>query len=110
MYCSNCGKEIDDNAVVCVHCGVATNNKASVDPNAKSKIAAGLLGILLGEFGIHNFYLGYYGKGIAQLLLTIIGWIVIVGPFIAWIWGLIEGIQILTGTIDRDADGKLLKD
>ena len=23
MYCRNCGKEIDDNASVCVHCGVA---------------------------------------------------------------------------------------
>lgn len=24
MYCTNCGKEIDDKAVVCVHCGVPT--------------------------------------------------------------------------------------
>lgn len=24
MYCQNCGKEIDDKAVVCVHCGVET--------------------------------------------------------------------------------------
>jgi hypothetical protein len=24
MYCKNCGKQIDDNAVVCVHCGTAT--------------------------------------------------------------------------------------
>ena len=24
MYCKNCGKEIDDKAVICVHCGVAT--------------------------------------------------------------------------------------
>lgn len=22
MYCKNCGKEIDDNAVICPHCGV----------------------------------------------------------------------------------------
>lgn len=21
MYCKNCGQQIDDNAVVCVHCG-----------------------------------------------------------------------------------------
>ena len=21
MFCQNCGKEIDDNAVICVHCG-----------------------------------------------------------------------------------------
>lgn len=26
MYCSNCGKEIDDKAVVCVHCGCETKN------------------------------------------------------------------------------------
>ena len=25
----------------------------------KSKMAAGLLGIFLGTFGVHNFYLGY---------------------------------------------------
>lgn len=24
MYCTNCGKEIDDKAVICVHCGVKT--------------------------------------------------------------------------------------
>lgn len=27
MYCKNCGKEIDDNAYVCVHCGVKVNNE-----------------------------------------------------------------------------------
>ena len=26
MFCKNCGKEIDDNATVCVHCGVPTAN------------------------------------------------------------------------------------
>ena len=26
MFCSKCGKEIDNDAVVCVHCGVATQN------------------------------------------------------------------------------------
>lgn len=24
MFCRNCGKEVNDNAVVCVHCGAAT--------------------------------------------------------------------------------------
>ena len=38
----------------------------------KSKIAAGLLGIFLGSFGVHNFYLGYTGKAVAQLLLLLI--------------------------------------
>ena len=26
MFCSKCGKEINDEAVVCVHCGCATQN------------------------------------------------------------------------------------
>lgn len=26
MFCMKCGKEIDNEAVVCVHCGVATPN------------------------------------------------------------------------------------
>lgn len=26
MFCHHCGKEIDDNAVVCIHCGVETKN------------------------------------------------------------------------------------
>lgn len=49
MYCSNWGKQIDDNAVVCVHCGAPAGKglKKSYDPNAKSKLAAGLLGIFL---------------------------------------------------------------
>ena len=29
MYCSNCGKQIADSAVICVNCGVATKNMES---------------------------------------------------------------------------------
>ena len=41
----------------------------------QSKLAAGLLGIFLGGLGVHNFYLGNTGKAVAQLLLTLVGWI-----------------------------------
>ncbi len=27
MYCGNCGREIDDKAVICPHCGVAVGRK-----------------------------------------------------------------------------------
>lgn len=74
----------------------------------KSKMAAGLLGIFLGALGVHNFYLGYVGKGVAQLLLTILSCGVL--SFVSWIWGLIEGIMILTGGISVDAEGYTLKD
>ncbi len=37
MFCHNCGKEIDDNAFVCPHCGVIVGNKdAANGTNANS--------------------------------------------------------------------------
>ena len=118
-YCSNCGKEIKEEAVFCTNCGtkqaketttkaktINTVNNTEVKP--KSKVAAGLLGIFLGALGIHNFYLGYIGKGLAQLLITVLtcGFL----SFATGIWGLIEGILILTGSINVDAYGNELVD
>ena len=37
----------------------------------KSRLIYILLALFLGGFGVHNFYAGYTGKGVAQLLLTI---------------------------------------
>ena len=73
-------------------------------PESKSKLAAGLLGIFLGGWGIHNFYLGFTGKGIAQIIVTI------VTCGIGSLWGFVEGILILTGSINTDAQGIPLKD
>ncbi|MDR0625842.1 MAG: NINE protein [Bifidobacteriaceae bacterium] len=74
----------------------------------KSKLAAGLLGIFLGGLGVHNFYLGYTGKAVAQLLISVlsIGLLAIVSV----IWGLIEGIMILAGSIKTDGYGVPLRD
>ncbi|MFF2446417.1 TM2 domain-containing protein [Neobacillus sp. NPDC058068] len=54
----------------------------------KSKVAAGVLAILLGCFGVHKFYLGKIGMGILYLLFCWTG--------IPSIIGLIEGILYLT--------------
>lgn len=109
-FCKNCGYEMNDNAYVCVKCGVKADKPVgpSSIPGSKSKLAAGLLGIFLGAFGVHNFYLGYNGKAVAQLLLTVLSCGIF--SFVSGIWGLIEGILILTGNIDRDADGNPLTD
>ena len=79
---------------------------ASAGQGGKSKIAAGILGILLGALGVHNFYLGYTGKAIAQLLISVLS-LGFLSP-ISGIWGLIEGILILTGSIDQDGKGNPL--
>ena len=105
-FCSNCGKELQENQDVCLNCGVAIKRNNISNPNAKSKIAAGLLGIFLGAFGVHNFYLGYTGKAVAQLLITILSCFTL--SVVSSIWGLIEGIMILTGSISTDAKGNQL--
>lgn len=33
MYCKNCGKEIDDKASFCIHCGVAVEDNQFVKDN-----------------------------------------------------------------------------
>lgn len=134
--CKNCGTiTTDDNCNNCTNCGAVlqpNENQAQmngmqqpyqqqqyqqqyqqpyygqqmqqVNPNAKSKMAAGLLGIFLGGWGVHNFYLGNTGRAVAQIIVTI------VTCGIGSIWGLIEGIMILTGSINTDANGVPLKD
>jgi TM2 domain-containing membrane protein YozV len=61
---------------------------------ADKKIAAGVLGILLGALGIHKFVLGYTKEGVIMLLVSVLtlGF----GAWIMGIIGLIEGILYLT--------------
>ena len=105
-FCSNCGSELQENQDVCLKCGVAIKKENVTGTNVKSKLAAGLLGIFLGAFGVHNFYLGNNGKAVAQLLITILSCGIL--SIVSGIWGLIEGILILTGSITTDAQGNPL--
>lgn len=132
MYCRNCGSAMNDQAAICVTCGVPVgkgNNycpvcgettdsmsticiKCGVNLNShsqqKSKLAAGLFGIFLGMFGVHRFYLGNIGIGVAQLLITVLSCFIL--SWVSFIWGLIEGILILSGSINTDAKGIPLRE
>ena len=107
-FCSNCGAPVEEGQDVCIKCGHIlhknTNNGYSTYTSAqgRSRIVAVILGIFVGCWGVHSFYLGYTGKGFLQILLTICTF------GIAGIWGFIEGILILTGEINTDADGQML--
>lgn len=109
-FCPNCGQQTVPGAAVCTNCGVALNAVAPgvAAPEAKSKMAAGLLGIFLGAFGVHNFYLGNTGKAVAQLLISVLSCGIL--AVVSEIWGLVEGIMILTGSINTDGKGNPLKD
>ena len=74
----------------------------------KSKLVVLLLAILLGAFGAHNFYLGFTGKAVAQLLITLFTLGIL--AFIPAIWGLIEGIVMFGNAHAGDANGIPLKD
>lgn len=120
MYCRNCGKQVDDKAVVCIHCGCApraenkycsncgseTQTKQTICTNCgvalkkseeKSKVAAGLFAIFLGAFAVHKFYLGYTKEAIIILMLFWGGLILLGLPsLVIGIIVFIEGIIYLT--------------
>ncbi len=112
-FCQNCAAPAQPGALACTNCGAPLNAQQAPPPQQpfapvggapKSKMAAGLLGIFLGAWGVHNFYLGFTNKAILQIVLTI----VTCGT--AGLWGFIEGIMILTGSINADANGQPLVD
>ncbi len=103
-YCPNCGIRVDslfdeERRQEYTRQGPAMDEQPSggsnyygmngVDPSwpVKSKIAAGVLGIVLGGLGIHKFYMGKIGLGIVYILFCWTG--------IPSIIGLVEGIIYL---------------
>lgn len=101
MFCKQCGKQIPDDAVLCVYCNAAVNQVVAVDPLAKSRIAYILLGIFLGCFGVHNFYAGYTGKAVAQLLIAVLLSWTVIAPIIVFIWAIVDICNVT-----KDAHGR----
>lgn len=94
MYCKNCGKEIERDSAFCPHCGTKVcvqtqqpvvnviNNNTNVNTAFgyihKKKWTAFWLCLLLGELGIHRFYVGKTFTGILWLCtfgLGGVGWL-----------------------------------
>ena len=100
-YCSQCGAQLVDEAVVCPKCGCAVAPTRTVDPNAspKSRLITLLLCIFVGGLGIHRFYVGKIGTGVL--------WLLTAGCF--GIGALVDLIMIACGTF-TDSDGKPVTD
>ena len=105
MFCRYCGKEINNNAIICVHCGCENKNNLkeitdnTVDVyNEKNWIVAVILSWFFGIFGAHRFYTGHIAIAIIQLF-TLGG---------LCIWAMIDFILICFNQI-RDINGHKLK-
>ncbi len=61
MFCKNCGQTIDDNAVVCPHCGVQV---------AQVKTSSGDEG---NGFAVAGFVMFFFGISFIGLILSILG-------------------------------------
>lgn len=81
MFCKNCGKEIDDRAVVCPHCGVLTTQENGSVQSGGTNVLA-IVGFILSFFialaGLICSIIGYKnapqygGKGKSMALAGII--------------------------------------
>jgi TM2 domain-containing membrane protein YozV len=106
--------------------------EAAVSPThgtaVKSRLLAGVLGLLLGWLGAHRFYLGFVKVGLFQLGLTLLaygiafaiglprgeplGTILLTAhgvSMLVWIWGAVEGVMILAGMMEHDAEARPLR-
>jgi TM2 domain len=73
--------------------------EADADRSQRSRMVAGFLGLFLGPLGIHRFYLGYWGVGLAMLFTA--------GGL--GLWSLIDAAFVMLGRVP-DADGRPLSD
>ncbi|MFT4515195.1 MAG: hypothetical protein ACI91B_003909 [Planctomycetota bacterium] len=76
------------------------------DPDCSDRLIlpAFLMAFFVGALGVHRFYVGKTGSGIAMLVLTL----TIFGIFISAIWAFVDWIVIVSGSF-RDGEDRLLK-
>ena len=124
VFCTKCGAQNDDGAVVCSHCQATLPLVGYKPPQAQAdyqsgyqpiqppapmyqpsgldwqargankKMAAGICGILLGTFGVHKFILGYQTEGVIMLLVSLLSCGML--AIVMQIIGIVEGITYLT--------------
>lgn len=121
MFCKSCGKEIDEKALICPNCGVATDNYMTVaKPKAPEQKVNGLaiagmicaivgiiggnyifcipsiVGLILSIIGMVKVkeYNSGYGFALAGIIVGAIGLLIwlIVWMIFGWVWLVLFGI------------------
>lgn len=94
IYCRECGARHSDKAKACPKCGYTTEEtltkKANKLVNGKSIVVYLLLCWFLGVLGGHRFYIGKNGSAVAMLLMSTIGFFLIVPVVVSAIWALVD--------------------
>lgn len=82
---------------------VATPYNPAANATSANKVLAGVLGIVLGTFGVHKFVLGMVGPGVVMLLIGLVGGFLTCGiaSVVTQVIGIIEGIIYLTRTDEQ---------
>lgn len=86
IYCRECGHKYSNRAKACPKCGYRAWNAS------KSITLYLIFAWFFGILGVHKFYIGKNGQGIAMLLMGTIGWILIVPGIAVCFWALIDFI------------------
>ena len=98
-YCTHCGHEVNEDAVVCMNCGCAVGQKAAHKAkgnlNGQDKVLMAVLCFFFGGLGIHNFMMGDTNRGILRILLTLV-----VG--LGYILAIVDLVRILTDSYEAD--------
>ena len=68
-FCANCGKTINATADVCLECGFAVKKSSDTDDN---KMMLGIIALLIGGLGIHNFLMGETKKGVFKIIMSFV--------------------------------------
>ncbi len=95
MYCKECGKKINDKAVICPECGCKVKNSINLE---KNKWVALLLWFFLGGFGVHRFYVKDISGGVIYILCLLFSWLIFPALILFALW-IIDLIKILDGNL-----------
>ena len=93
MFCSKCGKEVNDEAVVCIHCGCAIENKKSslTDSNDAPNIGFAVLGFFIPLVGLILYLIN---KDTAPLKAKSAGKGALIGFCVSLVFSMIYGVIV----------------
>lgn len=106
MYCKSCGSQLDDEAVVCPYCGVATgvNQPAQTHSNETNTLAivgfvlsffTALIGLIISAIALHKAKTEYNGNGKGFAIAGIVIGAVEMGAIFLYVIIIVAGLAVL---------------